>query len=182
MKFPAVSFETERLLIRAYETGDAPALYRMIADNSDSLRDYFPLTVESNTSAAAARRFIKSRQKETAEGKSFFAGIFEKESGQLVGQLALRDINWRVPKCEAGYFIIAGKRGLGYAPEALQAACSFSFSQAGMVKIMLRIEDSNSASLRVAAKCGFTRSGTLRNDFRSADGRLMDCEVWERTS
>lgn len=180
MKFPSITIESPRLYIRAYELSDSAALFRMVAGNHESLRNYFPLTVESNGSSMASRGFIKSRQTEIREGKSFFAGIFEKETGQLIGQIAVRDINWRVPKCELGYFIISEKRGLGFAPEAVKAVTDFCMESAGMVKILLRIENINAASIQVAKKCGFSISGTLRNDFRSADGRLMDCEVWEK--
>lgn len=180
MKIPSVKIETPRLFIRAYEAADASALFRMVSNEHESLRHYFPLTVESNTSTMAAREFIKTRQREIKDGYSFFAGIFEKESGELIGQITLRDINWRVPKCELGYFIISEKRGSGIAPEALNAMSQFCFEKAGMVKLLLRIENINAASIAVARKCGYTLSGTLRNDFRSADGRLMDCEVWEK--
>lgn len=180
MKLPSVTIESPRLLIRGYETSDAPALFRMISNEKETLRDYFPFTVESVVSALSAREFIRIRQKETREGKSFFAGIFEKESGRLIGQITIRDINWRVPKCELGYFIIGEKRGMGFASESVNTIAAFCFDKAGMMKILLRIENINTGSIGVARKCGFSISGTLRNDFRSADGRLMDCEIWEK--
>lgn len=180
MQLPVSLIESSRLFIRAYTTDDAAALFRLISAEKESLKNYFPLTVESTTSLAATRTFIKTRIKETKEGKSTFYGIFEKKTGMLIGQIAVREINWRVPKCELGYFIISEKRGQGFAPEALDAIAAFCFEKAGMVKLLLRIENINLSSKRVAEKCGFSCSGTLRNDFRSSDGRLMDCEVWEK--
>ena len=182
MKLPTVSIATSRLHLRPYTIDDAPALFRLISEEQDSLRDYFPLTVESNTTLMASRSFIRSRAAETRDGRSFFCGIFEKESGALIGQITVKDINWRVPKCELGYFIKSSLCGKGYASEAVTAICEFCFQKAGMVKLLLRIEDLNLASKKVAEKCGFSFRGTLQNDFRSVDGRLMDCEVWERIS
>jgi RimJ/RimL family protein N-acetyltransferase len=48
-----------------------------------------------------------------------------------------------------------------------------------MQKIGLRIEPQNIASGGVAQKCGFTKTGFLRREFRAHDGRLMDVEWWE---
>jgi RimJ/RimL family protein N-acetyltransferase len=180
MKFSPFRLETSRLLVRSYIAADAPALFRMVSADRESLSDYFPLTVENNSSEYASRNFIQSRELELREGKSAFAGIFEKETGALIGQIHVKDINWRVPKCEMGYFIASPKRGNGFAAEALEAVADFCIRKAGMMKVMLRIENINDLSKRVAAKSGFTFSGTLKNDFRSEDGRLMDCEVWER--
>jgi RimJ/RimL family protein N-acetyltransferase len=182
LKLSASLIETERLLIRTYESGDARALFEMVSADKESLKDYFPLTVEANASIAGSRRFIRERRREQKEGKSVFYGIFEKKTGRLTGQIAVRDINWRVPKCELGYFIVSGSRGKGFAPEALNGIAKFCFENAKMAKLLLRIENINEASKNVARKCGFSLSGTLRNDFRSASGRLMDCEVWERIS
>ena len=180
MKLSAVSIATPRLRLRPYSLEDAPALFQLISEEKEALLDYFPLTVESNTSLMASRSFIRTRAAEIRDGRSYFCGIFENESGALIGQVTVKDINWRVPKCEVGYFIKNSFRGKGYAPEAVKAMCEFCFEKAGMVKVMLRIEDINVSSKKVAEKCGFTYSGLLRNDFRSVDGRLMDCEVWER--
>lgn len=180
MKLPTVSITTPRLLLRAYTPDDAPALFRLISEEKETLHDYFPLTVESNTSLMATRSFIRSRAAETRDGKSFFCGIFDKATGALLGQITVKDINWRVPKAELGYFIRSSRRGKGLAPEAVTAIADFCFQKAGMVKLLLRIDDINIPSKKVAEKCGFSYRGTLQNDFRSIDGRLMDCEVWER--
>ncbi|HLG03389.1 MAG TPA: GNAT family N-acetyltransferase [Bacteroidia bacterium] len=180
MKLPSFRLTTERLLIRSFVPDDAEQLYRMVTNEKESLRDYFPLTVENTYSLSATRKFVRWREEETKAGKSLFAGIFTADKAQLIGQLTVKDINWRVPKCELGYFIVASERGKGFAPEALVSATEFCFSKAGMVKLLLRIEQTNRASIQVAGKCGYTCSGTLRNDFRGADGRLMDCEIWEK--
>ena len=97
-----------------------------------------------------------------------------------MGQISVKEINWRVPKCELGYFIASASAGKGFATEAVTAITVYCFETLKMAKVMLRIENTNEPSLRVARACGYTLSGTLRNDFRSAGGRLMDCEVWEK--
>jgi RimJ/RimL family protein N-acetyltransferase len=180
MHFSPSLIETERLYIRLYQAQDALPLHQLVSKNEKSLEDYFPATVNCAKSVQATNEFIQTRIQEAQNGISFIAGVFEKNTNQLIGQMIVKDINWRVPKCEMGYFIDAEKRQNGFATEAFMAMTQFCFKKAGMIKLLLRIEGINLASVALAQKCGFTLSGILRNDFRASDGRIMDCEVWEK--
>ena len=182
MKFPPLNTETPRLLLRNLKVSDASALFEIISLNKNSLKDYFPFTVQGNSSVMDARAFIRVRNREAKSGESFTAGIFLKENKQLLGLVSLKHINWRVPKCEMGYFIDKKQQGKGLCTEATNANCAYSFDVLKMAKISLRIEPVNIASKRIAEKCGFTFIGLAKNDFRSANDRLMDCEIWERIS
>ncbi len=180
MKISPFRLETSRLIIRPSRLGDASALFRLIRANREALADYFPMTVSSTASVMATRAYLLRRTGERKAGTNLFAGIFLRESGQLIGQLQLKDINWRVPKGDAGYFIDSAHAGNGLGSEAMQAFTKYCFENPGMVKVSLRIEPKNMASKRVAEKCGFVCIGVMKNDFRGADGRLMDCELWEK--
>jgi RimJ/RimL family protein N-acetyltransferase len=41
-------------------------------------------------------------------------------------------------------------------------------------KLYLRVSGDNKASQRVAEKNGFRTEGTLRSDFKTSDGKLID--------
>ena len=182
--FPSISrfqLKTERLIIRPYRVNDAGQLFEFVKRNRERMVDYLPLTVQENYSGMASRQFIRKRKSEYQEAKSCFMGIFL-PGNKLAGQIALREINTRVPKCEMGYVIDADAAGKGYTTEALQAVCNWCFDNLQMQKVSLRIETINTASLKVAAAAGFQHTALLRNDFRAADGRLMDVELWEKFS
>jgi ribosomal-protein-serine acetyltransferase len=180
MKISPVRIESPLLLIRNYKLADAAALFQLIDSNKNLLNDYFPMSVENNTSVMASRKYILDRNSDRRKGKSLFAGIFTADGTQLIGQICAKDINWRVPKCEAGYFLAENFHGKGLGTALLKLFSDHCFKEFGMQKIMLRIEPKNSASKRIAAKCGFEMIGVAKNDFRSADGRLMECELWEK--
>ncbi len=179
MKISPIKIESPLILIRSYKLGDAPALFRLIDSNREMLKDYFPMSVENNASVMASRKYIMQRNSDRKNGKSLFAGIFTTDE-KLIGQICAKDINTRVPKCEVGYFIDTDflRRGIG--AESLRLFSGHCFETLEMAKITLRIEPKNTASKKLAAKCGFEIIGVAKNDFRSADGRLMECELWEK--
>ena|ERR1041385_5236042 len=180
MKLTPFQIESSRIFIRTYKISDARDLYNLVELNHDLLADYFPMTVENNTSVMSKRKYILEKNAERKAGRNLFAGIFLKENKKLTGQVCAKDINWRVPKCEMGYFLDKNYFGKGLGTEALQLFSEFCFWQIGIVKITLRIEPKNMASKKIAEKCGFEKIGVSKNDFRATDGRLMDCEIWEK--
>ncbi|MDQ3109614.1 MAG: GNAT family N-acetyltransferase [Bacteroidota bacterium] len=180
MKLSPFKIESPLLILRNYKLSDAPSLFQLIDFNKNILKDYFPMSVENNTSVMASRKYILDRNSDRRNGKSLFAGIFTATTKQLVGQICVKEINWRVPKCEAGYFLDKNFHGKGLGEEALKLFSSYCFEELQMQKITLRIEPGNSASQKLAGKCGFEMIGVAKNDFRSSDGRLMECELWEK--
>jgi RimJ/RimL family protein N-acetyltransferase len=180
MKISAVEIKSSNLFLRTYRLSDAPALFKLVDSNREMLKDYFPMSAENNTSAMASRKYILERNSDRRNGKSLFAGIFIPDGKTLIGQICVKDINWRVPKCEAGYFIDKNHLQKGLGAEALQLFSKHCFEKLNLVKITLRIEPKNIASKKLAKKCGFEMIGVAKNDFRSSTGRLMECELWER--
>ncbi len=63
--------------------------------------------------------------------------------------------------------------GLGYATEAVELLVDYLFSTKKEHRIHLVIVPGNSASRRIAEKCGFTLEGTMRGAFFN-DGRNQD--------
>jgi RimJ/RimL family protein N-acetyltransferase len=177
-----ISFEiaSPLLLLRPYKLSDASRLFSLIDSNKEMLQDYFPMSVENTTSVMATRKYILDRNSERKHGQSLFAGIFTADGKQLIGQICAKDMNWRVPKCEMGYFIDKNflRKGIGSA--ALRLFSDHCFEKLSIAKITLRIEPQNIASKKLAKNCGFEMIGLAKNDFRSSTGRLMECELWEK--
>ena len=71
-----------------------------------------------------------------------------------------------VPEAEVGYGLVEEARGWGFATEALRAL--LAETDAAGVRVRASVEPSNTASVRVLAKCGFTE---LRGG--NEDGELV---------
>jgi ribosomal-protein-serine acetyltransferase len=180
MKIFPFKLESPLLLIRPYKLSDASSLFKLIDSNREMLGDYFPMSVEHNTSVMASRGYVLERNSDRKQGKSLFAGIFMPGGKQLIGQICAKDINWRVPKCEMGYFLDKDFLQKGIGSAAVKLFSDHCFKELKMAKITLRIEPQNLASKKLAAACGFEMIGVAKNDFRSSEGRLMECELWEK--
>ena len=58
----------------------------------------------------------------------------------------------------------------GGAPAAVEALCTWAFGEAGFHRLELQHSTGNTASCRVADKCGFSLEGTRRSSLLHADG------------
>jgi len=98
--------------------------------------------------------------------------IADDEHHTLLGQIAfwLEESGGRAL---AGFWVLPSQRQHGVATTALKLLCSWAFGLPGLERMGLLINLDNSASQRVATKCGFTREGILRG-YEEARGARQD--------
>jgi RimJ/RimL family protein N-acetyltransferase len=82
-----------------------------------------------------------------------------------------------VPCIELGYFLAKASTGKGYATEAARAVIRFAFEHLMVSRIELQIAAGNTASMRVAERCGFRQEGRQRQRHRRKDGNVVD-RLW----
>jgi RimJ/RimL family protein N-acetyltransferase len=96
------------------------------------------------------------------DGGGVHLAIVDTDGGDIVGSIGLRDTDWAAGHSEIGYGVRADRRGRGHATEAARAVARWALTEGAMRRIVLHARADNAASLRVAAKAGFQREGTLR--------------------
>ena len=101
---------------------------------------------------------------------SFFLGVFDKPTGEFVGQAHIGPISWDLPEFQIGYFVDKGHEGQGYATEAAKGALRFIFDHLKAHRVRLECDETNVRSRRVAERCGMTREGCLRENKKNPDG------------
>lgn len=86
---------------------------------------------------------------------SFFGygywGVFSKETGELIGRAGFKEGEYPL---EAGYVIKRSEWGKGYATEVLNELVRYAKDELDCTEIIANIDERNTASLRVAEKCG----------------------------
>lgn len=179
MKIPVSILDTDHLLIRPYGLKDAAALHRMMKANRDQLLHTFPQSVRGTFTLMKTRQYILEKQGDRRAGTMLVCGIFLKEEEKLIGHALFTKFDWTVPKCDAGYFIDAAHAGNGYATEATSALMKWGFGELKLEKITMRIWPDNHASIAVAKKLNAVKIGLAKRDFRSYDGKVMDCMYYE---
>ena len=83
-------------------------------------------------------------------------------------------------KAELGYWLTAAACGRGLAREMVACLTTAAFAEMQLHRLEIRCAESNVASARVAAAASFRLEGTLREDFRRADGGMNTTLVFGR--
>jgi RimJ/RimL family protein N-acetyltransferase len=79
-----------------------------------------------------------------------------------------------------GYRVMPGRRGRGFATEALCAVSTWAFAERSLARIQLEHAVPNAASCRAALSAGFAIEGILRSAFRTPEGERCDEHVHGR--
>jgi len=166
-------FETERLRLRCYQSGDGRWYYQMGLRNREHLARY-----EADNPARAlasedeAEALVRAFAADWQARANFFLGVFDKETGDFVGQVYIGPVNWALPEFSVGYFADEAHSGRGYIAEAVRGALGFIFRHLQARRVRLECDDTNAPSFRVAERAGFVREGHLRQNKLNPDGTV----------
>ncbi|MFE0702621.1 GNAT family N-acetyltransferase [Streptomyces sp. NPDC058872] len=158
--FPDISINTDRLVLRAFEEADVPALTEMM---NDELVGAWTAVPQPFTEAAARAWITEYAPAERAAGRGIDLAVTEFLTQRLVGVIQLTKTNWQVRSAELSYIIAPWARGEGYASEAALATAQWLFGDQAFERVELRTAADNTASQQVAQKIGCISEGVLRN-------------------
>ncbi|WP_317446966.1 GNAT family N-acetyltransferase [Streptomyces collinus] len=145
------------LILRPWSPADAADLVEIYRD--DALRHWTSSAVDDEAGAA---RWLQDQQQGWETGDRFGFAVVESQAscvqGKLAGYVVLKNVNPGVPSAEVGYWTAAHARGRGVAPRALQALTDWAFTAFPgdeLTRLELLHQVDNTASCRVARKCGY---------------------------
>ncbi|MFP5228095.1 MAG: GNAT family N-acetyltransferase [Acidobacteriota bacterium] len=165
--------ESPRLILRRYRPLDAPAVLALVGRNRMVLMREFEQQA-SLWNLDEAQRFIATKQEQWETGKAFCYGIWLRQEKRPIGQIQVKNIDWKIPAAELGYFIDGSLRRQGLASESIRRVVALMLEDLGFRRLFVRILPSNPASLALAAKLGFRNEGLHRMAFRCGLGELHD--------
>ncbi|MGY5859516.1 MAG: GNAT family protein [Candidatus Thorarchaeota archaeon] len=169
----SVPIETTRLIIRPYRTDDTMWYHKMSLRNKEHLAKYeSDNPIMSVISESDAEKLINDFVSLWDEQKYRFLGVFLKETEEFVAQIYLGKLNDQLPEFGIGYFVDIEHVGNGYVTEAVHALVKELFESAGVHRLQIESDDTNTRSLGVAERCGFTKEGHLRENKKNPDGTL----------
>lgn len=179
MQLPSLptAIETDRLLLRPWRLDDAAALYEAVIESSERVGKWLPW-VQYYTEPAAATFFIEQSISGWATGTELPLGIFERETGRILGGGGLHStwlgtpIRWDWGSFETGYWLREGAEGKGYVREAVRAQARLVFEHFNGHKLSIRCDARNDASRHVAESLGLTLDVRARNDSIGTDGTI----------
>jgi RimJ/RimL family protein N-acetyltransferase len=168
----------ERVLLRPWHDEDAEALFALVQQSREHIRQWLTWPDEYHT-VDDARAYVRTEAARWASRDNFAMGLFDHEA-HLLGSVGLHPRNWRVPSFEIGYWITTAYEGRGYITEGVRLVTSFAFERLGAQRLFIQCDALNERSANVARRCGYVLEGTLRSEHREPDGRLRDTMMFSR--
>ncbi|HET7054948.1 MAG TPA: GNAT family N-acetyltransferase [Thermomicrobiales bacterium] len=154
-------FETERLNVRRYEPGDAPAMFEVYR-NPDVWR--YLAGGEPYASVEQTRERLEQHiqwyEDDTPYG---LWAVVVRDTGELIGSVLLALLEGG-PEVEVGYHFGTFAWGNGYATEVTRGAIRYGFDVLGLQQICGVVFAENVASQHVLEKAGLAYRG-LRSVF-----------------
>lgn len=168
-----VRLESPRLILRPFAAEDADMMYQNWASDEEVTKF---LTWPPHGDKKVTRRLILQWVQEY-EKKNYYNWVIElKETGEVVGSIAVVNVKENILGAELGYCLGTKWWGKGIMPEAGKAVVEHLFMQVGFQRIAAAHDKNNPKSGRVMQKMGMTCEGTLRKGGFSNQG-IID-EVW----
>jgi RimJ/RimL family protein N-acetyltransferase len=171
--------ETERLVIRCYEPGDARSLQDAVNASLDHLRPWMPWAREEPKGLGAKVELIRLFRGQFDLGQDYVFGIFLKgpvaagssaasptgpsTATEVIGSTGLHTRLGKDAR-EIGYWISARYIGHGYATEVVSALMKVGFEIEGLNRIEIHCAPANLLSQRVPEKLGYRLEATLKKE------------------
>ena len=148
--------------------------FKLIDKNKNHIAKTFPVTLANSDSLKKAENFmaVNLDKEKNKEGFYFFAR--DNKTNALIGYLCVKTIDYRISKCELGYFTAEDYQGKGITSKMVSETLNFCFNKLMMNKVFICTSEINLASQRVALKHNFKQEGLLRDEFRNGDGTLQN--------
>lgn len=167
--------ETERLILRKFKDEDALDMYNNWASDSEVTKY---LSWPAHSSVVITKQIIRMWIDSYNNKEHYQWAIELKETGEVIGNISLLEINNSDENCEVGYCIGKAFWNKGVVTEAFSKIIKFAFSEIGFQRIAGRHEVDNLSSGRLMEKCNLIYEGTLRKISRDNSSNLVNCKYY----
>jgi ribosomal-protein-alanine N-acetyltransferase len=160
---PQPTLTTDRgLVLRPWRPDDETALVAAYEDAAIRYWHHRTLTTDEAIDwiAATARRWRDETDAEWATVRG----------DEVVGRVALRDVDLAVGQGEVSYWTCPQARGQGVASDSVERVASWALGSVGFWRLEIRHSVDNPASCRVARRAGFTHEAVLARQHIHEDG------------
>lgn len=148
---------SERLALRPMQAEDAEPIARMVRMEPDSSFGHSRFPV----SAVALRDWFGEISK-NEPASDLEVAVVLRESGELIGEVGLYDIDWLARTAESGSWIYKPEyRGSGFGTEAKHLLLEYAFDRLGLNMIWSWVKARNPRSQAALRKQGYRDAGRL---------------------
>jgi RimJ/RimL family protein N-acetyltransferase len=169
--------EGQQVTLRPWRRGDGRGLWDAIDSSREHLLPWMPW-VEANQNPDDAEEYAIRAGARWQLREDLAVGIFERETGRVLGGSGLHRIDWTIRRFEIGYWVRADAEGRGYVRETVQLLTNLAFDALDACRVEVRMDVANVRSRNVPERLGFTLEATLHQALAAPDGRPMDVHVF----
>ena len=126
--------ETHRLVLRPFDVDDAEDMFTNWASDPEVTKF---LTWPTHTSANVSRQILSGWISRYEDGGFFNWAIEWKETGSVIGNIAVVRLEEAIDEAELGYCLGRAYWGRGIMPEALRAVIGYLFDTVGISRICI---------------------------------------------
>ena len=173
-----MEFEIEECIIRTINRFDAPEFFRLMNENTNRLEDYFAGTVAKTRDLKSTEEYCLKIEQLIADKEYIPFLLIDKKSNKAIGLIDFKNIDWNVPKAEIGAFIDSKSEGAGIISKAGSELIDKVVKHFKFRKVYCRAAEENTRSINAILKFGFQLEGTLKRDYKTTSGKLVDLNYY----
>ena len=143
----------EYVILRKFESADSEQFVEAIRESEASVGKWLPWW-KADYSQDEAHSWFQICDEAIAAGSAFDIGIFHKDSGLLIGSIAINRLEPAHRLASIGYWVRESQQGKGYCSEAVNRIKLFGFNELALARLEIVVLTENTASRQVAEKCG----------------------------
>ncbi|OIV38719.1 GNAT family N-acetyltransferase [Mangrovactinospora gilvigrisea] len=170
------------LRLRPFRVGDEADAEAVLRGYADPEFRRWNTPLQPIETLEDAHDLLRRRRASAESGEAASFCVTDAGSGAVLGQVGFFGIDAVRRRAAVGYWVLPEARGAGIARRALTLAGAWAFAHLGLYRIELDHALGNTASCRVAERCGYPLEGTLRGAMFE-EGRqdaFRDCHLHAR--
>lgn len=170
--------QTARTIVRPWQASDATGMLEALDADRASYLPWLPWVAVDNQNVAECIYHIERSRREAVDGIDFTLGIFDRQTGDVIGGTGFHRMHRPSLHAEIGYWVRPERRGQGLCTEVVASILSWGFRPQnqdgwGFRRIDIFCAGSNKASQRVPQKIGL-RAEVFRHKARWVNGYGWD--------
>jgi len=170
----------ENYKISLLEINQSELFFNLIDVNRERLEDFFAGTVAKTKTLEATIDYCKEIIQKINDKDYFPYMITDVSCNKMIGLIDVKNIDWNVPKAELGAFIDKNYENKGVITKASTLVVDHLIDKYQFKKLLCRANNRNRGSISVILKNGFELEGTIRNDYRTTKGDIVDLNYYGR--
>lgn len=148
--------------VRRLQPTDATSFYAAVRESIDELTYWMPWC-SKDYSLSDAEAWMQTTSDMWAAGSEYFLGIFDANTGAVVGGTGVNRINRAYRIGNIGYWVSSKRTGQGVARFAARQSAVLGFKELGLTRLEVVVLTHNKASQRVAETIGARLECEARN-------------------